>query len=97
VVKFERDQYEAVSGGMVTVTEVICYYVEFEPLYLRGELDVVKRLKEAVVDVYSNVLRFLALAKAYVADKKASALDIRKYDPFNSSCRRTGSAYLIAA
>ncbi|KAH7142789.1 hypothetical protein B0J13DRAFT_50800 [Dactylonectria estremocensis] len=67
----EKEQFETVSTGMVTIAEVITYYAEFEQLYLRKELEVVRLLKESVQGVYEQILRFLCLTKAYFDDKKS--------------------------
>ncbi|KAG3189432.1 hypothetical protein PC129_g25160, partial [Phytophthora cactorum] len=60
----EKEQFETVSAGMVTIAEVIKYYAEFERLYLHEELEIVRLLKESVQGVYEHILRFLCLAKA---------------------------------
>lgn len=69
--EYGQEQFSAIGGAMATVINLIEYYVQFEPLYVNEDLEVVQHLKAAVVEVYSTILRVLYLAKSYY-DKNGS-------------------------
>ncbi|KAK3989045.1 hypothetical protein QBC44DRAFT_94962 [Cladorrhinum sp. PSN332] len=70
--EYEQEQFSTISVAMATVIEVITYYAKFEPLYFEKDLGVVKYLKEAVLEVYTSILRILCLAKSYYAKKSSN-------------------------
>jgi hypothetical protein len=63
-----------VGDGISTITEVMCYFAKFEPLYFQGESKVAEKLSLAIIDVYSNILRFLSKAKSYYDERTNNRL-----------------------
>ncbi|KAH8895474.1 hypothetical protein GQ53DRAFT_839081 [Thozetella sp. PMI_491] len=76
-IKRGHEKYDAASNGMVTISETIEYYSHFERFYKRGDLAVVQKLKEAVVNVYKHILKFLCLAQYYFSNKASDKLRLR--------------------
>jgi hypothetical protein len=72
----EHDEFAAVGDGISIITEVMCYFAKFEPLYFQGELRFARNLRLAVIDVYSNILRFLSKAKSYYDERKKNRLSL---------------------
>lgn len=54
----------------------MCYFAKFEPLYFQGESKVAEKLSLAVIDVYSNILRFLSKAKSYYDERANNRLSL---------------------
>mgnify|MGYP007115608463 CR=1 FL=1 len=67
--EYKQEQLETIGGAMKTVVEIIGYYVEFEALYKNDHWQAVQQLKSAIVDVYTDILRVLCLARAYYTKK----------------------------
>ena len=57
-VSYPNKQLVAASSGIASITEVITYYAEFEPIYLRGESKVVEILKNTIILASTCIQRF---------------------------------------
>lgn len=74
VLEHSQEQLESVGRAMTAVVEVMVYYIRFESLYESMKKDwlVAGELKSAVVEVYTNILLILGVARAYYKKKKSS-------------------------
>jgi hypothetical protein len=77
----EHDEFAAVGDGIATITETIFYFTKFEPLFFEGELGVAQNLKSAVIDVYSDILKFLSKAKSYYDERATHRLSPHSLAP----------------
>lgn len=78
-ISYPHDQCEAASSGMASITLILGYYAEFEPLYLNEESEVVRTLKRTITGVYSLILEFLYRVKSYYR--------LKNKDKFIGMCR----------
>lgn len=77
----EHDEFAAVGDGIATITETIFYFTKFEPLFFEGKLGVAQNLKSAVIDVYSDILKFLSKAKSYYDERAKHRLSPHSLAP----------------
>ena len=61
----DSKEFAAVLDGMEFVTREISYYGIFEVIYLRRSFHATKQLSDALVKVYSNILKYLSKAREY--------------------------------
>jgi hypothetical protein len=61
----DSKKFGAVLDGMEFITREISYYGIFEVLYLRGSFIATEQLSDALVRVYSNILKYLSKARHY--------------------------------
>lgn len=66
------EQYGLVAEGIEKVTHIITYYTIVEDIYLRRSFQAVPHLEKSMVNLYVNVLRFLAKAQRYYKKNTAS-------------------------
>jgi len=57
-VSYPNKQLVAASSGIASITEVITYSAEFEPIYLQGESKVVEILKNTIILASTCIQRF---------------------------------------
>jgi hypothetical protein len=69
----EFDRYDAVSEGMVTITNAISYSDHLEDLYLDKPSLVMIEFREAITNTYGNVLKFLSTAMGFYSKYGFSA------------------------
>ena len=65
-------QYTVVLEGMEQVSKTVTYYHVVERLYLLEQKETTNKLKEAILDLYTKVLRFLIEAKLFYMKSTAS-------------------------
>jgi hypothetical protein len=58
----EFERYTAVTDGMATIINVISYSNHLEDLYLEQPSSVIVELREALIEMYRKVLKFLSKA-----------------------------------
>lgn len=68
---------------MASITEVITYYAEFEPIYLQGQSKTVSNLKNTIIHVYSEILKFLSLVAKYYQDRGKGVIGLNRPSPLS--------------
>ena len=65
-------RYATVVEGIENVSKIITYYTIMESIYFRKHVKTTEEAKNALVDLYTSILSFLAKARKYLSRSSMS-------------------------